>query len=446
MLSQESNKVVIKAEVEVEDFQKKVDMTLRNLSKKASIPGFRKGKVPKKVLEMRFGKEAIYAETLDDMLPEIIGDIVRDYELDLINEPALKVEKMAEKEPLELEFTFEVKPEVILPDLNSIEVEKKEVNITDEMIDSTIEQAREQLAEYPQVADRTVVGNGDFVDVSYTTRIVDINGEVIKSHEPGETTIALETKDLKQEIIDSLVGQNVGSHVEVEIPIEDEHPDKEIAGKKAIYSMEIKGIKTKILPDLNEDFFKKTTGEDGLTLSDFKTRVRDGLHARLESEYKAELEDSAVDKLAILADVDLPDILLERQEASIRQQDEENCKKRFNKSIKDFFADSSLDKEKYEADIKEQAKKAVARYLAMDALSTKENVDVTKDDIQKEIAAIASSYKIEPERIMGSIAKDQDRLLELSSRIKYRKTVEILLNSVTVKNNTPAAEESAVAE
>lgn len=439
MISQEENRVVIKAEMSSEDFKKQVDMTVRDLSGKVNIPGFRKGKVPRKVLEMRFSKEAIYSETLDHIMPNMINEIVNDYELDLIDEPDLKIDNMNEGEPLELTFTFEVKPEVTLTELSKIEVPKREVIVSDEMVDATIHQAREQFAMTEIVEDRTTVQTADLVDVSYSTRILDENDNEIKSHEPGETTIDLGTEGLRQEIVTALEGKEIGTNVEVEVPVEEDNPDTDIAGQRAVYSFEIKGIKMKKLPEMNQEFFNKVTGEENLSLEDFTGKMKDGITARLENEIRTEMEDTAVNRLAEMSEFTIPETLLSRQEESIRKQDEENFKNRFNKTIDEFLDEGSMNREDYESNLKDQAQKSVARYLVMDALSTQQNVDVTKEDIQAEIAQIAGSYRIDPERLMGSILQDPDRIGEISNRIRYRKTVDILLDAVTIVDGTNAS-------
>lgn len=446
ILSQEQNKVVIKADMEAGEFQKNVDSTIRDLSKKMNVPGFRKGKVPRKVLEMRFSTEALYAETLDKIMPDVINEIVRDYELDLIDEPDLKVENMKEGEPLELVFTFEVTPEVTLADLEKIEIEKKDINVTDEMIDATITQVQNQFAEQKTVEDRTKVHADDMVDISYVTKVLGENDEEIKSHEPGETTIDLAMEGLKEEIKKALEGQEIGSHVDVEVPIEEDNPDAEIAGKRAMYSIDVKGIKEKILPELDKDLFRKVTGEEIESISDFRNNVEKNILSRLENESRIEMENQAVDKLAELSQFELPDTLVKRQEVSIREQDEENFKKRFNKTIDEFFEENPLDKEDYEKNMTDQARKAVARYLVMDTLAREVNIEVTKEDIQNEVAQIAASYNIDVERLMGSMLNDPERIRDISNRVRYQKTVEVLLDKVTVNDPTPETEETAATE
>ncbi len=443
ILSQEKNKVVIKADMDAGEFAKNVDSSIRDLSRKVNIPGFRKGKVPRNVLEMRFTKEAIYTETLDAIMPEIINEIVNDYELDLIEEPDVKIETMEEGKALELVFTFEVSPQVRLPELEKVEVTKKEVVVTDEMIDATMLQIQNQFAEYPIVESRSKVMSGDMVDISYVTRVLDENDDSIKSHEPGETTIDLGMEGLKEEIKNALCDSEIGNHIEVEVPIEEDNPDPEIAGKRAMYSIDVKGIKEKIIPELDSDFFKKVTGETIDSLSAFRNHLEKGILSRLENENKLEMENIAVDRLAELAEFDIPDTLVRRQEISIRQQDEENFKKRFHKTIDEFFADSPQDKEDYHKNMNDQAKKAVARYLVMDALAKEMNIEVTKEDIYTEVATIASSYNIDVEKLMGTMLKDQDRLRDISNRVRYQKTVEALFDKITIKH-TPGEQTEEV--
>ena len=189
LVSQEKNFVTIKVELEVTEFQKSINMTVRELTQKINVPGFRKGKVPRNILEMRVGKEGILIEALESIMPDTIDQIVKDYELDLIDQPEMEIEKLEEGKDVLLTLTFEVAPEVKLPELETIEIEKLKVNVTDEMVDEAIKNMQKQNAEHEKV-DRAVEDD-DVVEIEYVTNVLDEEGEIIKSHEPATVNVDL---------------------------------------------------------------------------------------------------------------------------------------------------------------------------------------------------------------------------------------------------------------
>ncbi|MBN1333829.1 MAG: trigger factor, partial [Synergistales bacterium] len=245
IVSQEKNLVAIKAEVEADEFQKSINKTLNELSHKVTVPGFRKGKVPRRVLELRYGKGTLLTEALEDLVPDIISEIIKDYELDLIEEPKLEIETMEEGKPLLLKFTFYVTPEITLPEITNLEVEKLKVQATEEMVNEAIDSLVEKNATFEKLDERTTTAEDDLVEISYATQILDEEGNILKSHEPSNTILDLQQEGLKEDIRSGLTGVEIGSQVEIDTEIDEEFPEKDLAGKTAHYSINLLSIKKK---------------------------------------------------------------------------------------------------------------------------------------------------------------------------------------------------------
>lgn len=173
---QENNVVSIKVEFEASEFAKGVEKAIKDLSSKVAIAGFRKGHVPRKILEMRFGKQAIYAETIEEMLPEAIEQIVKDYDLDLIDEPDVTIEKMEEGSPVDIRLAFEVTPEIVLPELPSIKVHRPVASVADDIVSGTVEDIRLQNATHSLVEGLPVAEN-HVVDIEYHTAVLTNEGK-----------------------------------------------------------------------------------------------------------------------------------------------------------------------------------------------------------------------------------------------------------------------------
>ena len=253
MLSQEKNVLSMKVEFEPAEFAKNVDLAAKELASKVNIPGFRKGHAPRKILEMRFGKQAIFAEALEKMLPDAIETIVKDYELDLIDEPDVKIDTMEEGSPVEITMTFEVTPEITLPDLKEIMVERAVAVVNDETLDKTIEEIKVQNSTLAPVENREI-SPSDTVEIEYFTAVAGDDGEE-ERHGPDTTTLDLNQSSVRTEIRDALLGKKAGEAAEASVLVEEDYPEKNLVGKTLRYEMTVKTVKERILPELETEFF-----------------------------------------------------------------------------------------------------------------------------------------------------------------------------------------------
>ncbi|ADE57030.1 MAG: trigger factor [Aminobacterium colombiense] len=431
LVSQEKNFVTIKVELEVTEFQKSINMTVRELTQKINVPGFRKGKVPRNILEMRVGKEGILIEALESIMPDTIDQIVKDYELDLIDQPEMEIEKLEEGKDVLLTLTFEVAPEVKLPELETIEIEKLKVNVTDEMVDEAIKNMQKQNAEHEKV-DRAVEDD-DVVEIEYVTNVLDEEGEIIKSHEPATVNVDLGLQDLRPGIKEALKGHVANEKVEATVQVEEDYADPEVAGREIRYDMSIKEIKVKKLPPLEAAFFEKTLGHSVDSEEAFREEVKNRLVDRMTQESDTMAENAAVAKVADKTEVELPETLINRQIEHIKKEDTENAQKRFNKTMEEILAESGMELEDYESRVKDQAERAVRQYLVLDALSESFDISIEKEDFESEVEPLATAYNISTDTLLRSVFKDQNRVMEMGSRIRYKKTTKELLSKVSIK-------------
>lgn len=432
LLSQEKNFVTIKAEFDAKEFQESVNKAVRELSQKMNVPGFRRGRVPRNILEMRLGKEGIYAEALESLIPEAIDQIVQDYDLDLIAEPELNVDKIEEGSNVSITLKFEVTPEVELPNLEEIEIEKLKVNVTDAMVEESIKTMRKQNAELETV--QRPAKQSDVVTIGYITSVLGAEGNVEKSHEEADANVDLELNELRIEIKDALIGCETGEKVSATVKVEEDYSDKSIAGKEVRYDMTIKEIKEKKEPELNEAFFEKMLGESVADEATFRREVRKHLENRLIQESDTMAENMAIAKVSETAKVELPETLIRRQMEGTKKKDAEEAQKRFQKSMSDVLQASGMSPEEYEEKIRKQAEVVVLQYLVLDALARDFDISVEKSDFEEELAPLATAYKLSTDNLLRAVFKDQNRIMEMGNRIRYRKTVKELLNRVIVRD------------
>lgn len=430
MVSQENNFINIKVEFEPGEFSRNIDKAARELAAKANIPGFRKGRTPRKVLEMRFGKQSLYAEALELMLPDAIEEIVRDYALDLIDEPAVKIEKMEESLPLELNLTFEVTPQITLPDLGDISVERAEASVSDETVEGTFREILRQNSTLSPVEDRQI-SNLDTVNISYYTVIQAEDGEE-QRHGPDEAPLDLSDISVRAEIKDALIGKSLNGEAVAEVVVDENYPDKELVGKTLKYEMTVTAIKERVPPELNPEFFKKILGQDCDSEENFRQELRNRILKNEEAENQSKAEHDAVEQISEKSELLVPETLISRQAESMKKSDEERILRGKDITMDEYLEGIGSSREKYEEDILNRARAIVRRSLVLDKIADDMKITVEKEDFEAEMASMASVYGIDADHLVNSLFKDEKNLIEMANRIKYKKTVKAIMNEVRV--------------
>lgn len=413
ILSQEKNVVTIKVVVEEKDLSKEVSKTYDRLSKNASIPGFRKGRAPRKVLDLRFGKDAILAESMEEMIPSLLRELTTDYDLDLIEDPDIKVDLLEEGKDAELTVVFEVEPEVSLADLSSIEVTLNKMDVTDEIIDNAVEDLRREHSSLNTVYRKSSLG--DVVIADYTTVVVDDGGEELVSH-PAEThSFDLNAEGLKPEILEVLTGVEIGEERDAEVTIDEGYRDEKLAGKTAKYHFSVKEVQERVLPELDDDFAKKVMGDDGEIVS-LRDRIKEQIQNRMDEEGRRGAEGEMISKAVEASSVEVPVSMVDRQKAHLLKGLEERKEA--------APSDEDLTK-KAEADVKE--------YLVLEAYGKSFGIEISKEDLDEEFSRLSQMYGIAVETVRKALLKDRDRVNGMANEIRLRKTLKAMMEKVKIE-------------
>ena len=431
ILSQEKNLVEAKAQFTAEEVTKAVESTYKKISKQANIKGFRKGKIPRRTLELYFPKESVYAETIENLIPDAIDKMIEEYELKLITEPEVNPGEIKDGEDFEVTVKFEVTPQFDLPDLEEIEVEKTVYETTDEMVEEQVKRIVESRAEVvPTYEDRPLTKD-DYASVKYDTFVHYEDGSEKKAEEGQKTEIFLGADTMRPEVVEAIVGKVPGDSVSIELPIEGEEAKKDHAVKSR-YEIEILGIMKKTAPELTDELVAEITQSKHKTVDDFKEEIRKQLQTAAENQSKENLKDTIVNKIAGMVEVDVPMTLIERQKDSIRKQQAERIKRENNMTMEEFFEKSGMNKESYEAELDMAAMNIVKRALVLEAVAEANDIEWTPEELTQEITSIARMSGVDPKKLQDYIYGDRDRLFEMAEKIRNRKTVDYLVTTVKV--------------
>ncbi len=431
ILSQEKNVVEAKAQFTAEEVTKAVESTYKKISKQANIKGFRKGKIPRRTLELYFPKDAVYAETMENLVPDAIDKMIEEYELKLIAEPDVKPGEIKEGEGFEVTVKFEVTPQFDLPNLEEIEVEKTVYETTDEMVEDQVKRIVESRAEMVPTYEERPLTKDDYASVQYDTFLYYEDGSEKKAEEGQKTEIFLGADTMRPEVVEALVGKAPGETVSIELPVEGEEAKKDHVVKSR-YEIEVLGIMKKTTPELTDELVIEITQSKHKTTGEFKEEVRKQLEAAAENQSKENLKDTIVNKIAGMVEVDVPMTLIERQKDSIRKQQAERIKRENNMTMEEFFEKSGMNRESYEAELDMAAMNIVKRALVLEAVAEANDIEWTPEELTQEITSIARMSGVDPKKLQDYIYGDRDRLFEMAEKIRNRKTVDYLVTTVKV--------------
>ena len=443
VLEQEKNIVKVKVEFEAEEFAKAYKKTLGALSQKVNIPGFRKGHIPNNVLEMRFGREALYSETLEKMLPEHIPHIVEDYDIDLLDNPTLDFDVIQEGCPVACTLIFEVIPDAELPEnLGEIEVEKLRIEITEDAVNRTIRNFRREHATITPV-DRPVE-DSDVIDADLS--VLPLDGESGEDREPfvaNDQVLDLSCsaefgeRSIRSEIRSALLGHSKGDVVDVEFDIEEDHSASDFAGKRLRYTLTIKNVSEIIFPDLNEEFFKKVYGEDTdiLTEEACRNRVREDLKNHTEANLLEDARRRALEKILALSTVEPPEKMVVRRMEDIREDDEERFRAQHHFEMSDLLEvgkDTELVKN-YMVRLRERAEDGVRHTLVLNAIAKKYDVKLEQGDIDAELDRVGTLYNVSQDMLKALHNKNDKSRSELINSVLYAKIMDRVMQDMQVK-------------
>lgn len=416
----ENNKVSFSLELEASQFEKALQDTYLKSRGRFNIPGFRKGKVPRKLIEMNYGEEIFYEDAINLLLPEAYDNAVKELELEPVDTPDVNIEEIVKGQPILVKVEVEVKPEVKLGDYKSIELEKVEYNVTDEAIEHELHHLQEENARLLSV-DREVQ-SGDLVTIDYAGFLGEeqFEGGTAEGHD-----LEIGSNSFIPGFEDQLIGKNKEEEVDVNVTFPEEYHEESLASKEVVFKVIIHDIKEKELPRLDDEFAKDVSEYD--TIDEYKESIKSRLEEELKSQEKAEKENKIVEAAIELAEVDLPNGMIETQiDNELRQFDFRLRNQGLE--LEKYLELTGSKVEEMREQFREVAEKRVRADLVLEAIAKAESVEVTDEDIDKELAKMAEQYNAEDvDEFVADMRKGD--LEFLNAGISNGKVIDLLLEN-----------------
>ena len=416
----EKNMAKLTIEVAAEDLEKAMQNAYQKAKGRISIPGFRKGKAPRKMIEQMYGKGVFLEDAVNALIPEHYSKALAECELEIVSQPTIDI---TQAEPGKaLIFTAEVatKPEVTLGDYKGVEVPKTEITVTDEDVDAEIKKEQEKNSRTINVEDR----GAQLQDVVTIDFEGSVDGVPFDGGQATEYPLTLGSNTFIPGFEDQLVGAKVGDDVDVKVTFPEEYQAKELAGKEAIFKCAVKKIEAKELPELDDDFAKDVSEFD--TLAEYKEHVKTNLVDRKVNEAKRAKEDAAVDKAIENAQMDIPEAMLQTQ---CRQMLDDFSRRMQSQglSMDQYFQFTGMTAEKMMEDMKPQALKRIQTRLVLEKVAEVENIQPTEEEVNEEISKMAEAYKMEADKLKELLGERE--LEQMKKDMAVQKAVTVIADA-----------------
>lgn len=420
ILKQEKNVVTLKITVESDVFEAACQKAYNQNKVKFNIPGFRKGKATRAVIEKMYGEGVFFEDAIDVVFPENYKKAVEELNLEVIDRPALDVEQIGKGKDLVMLITVEVKPEVKLGEYKGLEVKKVESEVTEEDLDSELKRMQEQNARLITVEDRGIVDQ-DNISLDFCGSV---DGVEFQGGKAENYSLVVGSNTFIPGFEEQLLGMKLGEEKNVNVTFPEDYNSDELKGKEAVFAVKINEIKEKQLPAIDDEFVKDTTEFDTLEVlkADIKVKLADKKKKYAEDTMKNEL----VEKLAENMEVEIPEVMVKTEIENMMRDFEQNLSYQ-GMDLKTYFQYTGTNKEILSEQMKEDAEKRVKISLAVDAVSKAEAIEATDADLEAEYAKMAEIYKLEVDKIKEIFQNSQET--GIKSTIVARKTVDLLFES-----------------
>lgn len=401
----EGNMAKLTIEVSAEDFEAAVEKAYQKSKNKINIPGFRKGKAPRKMIEQMYGKEIFFEDAANYAIPPAYAKAVDECTEEIVSQPKIDIEQAEAGKPFIFTAEVALKPEVTLGTYKGVEVEKTDASVTDEEVDAAIERERDSNARTVSVEGRAVQ-DGDMTTLDFEGFV---DGVAFEGGKGENYPLTIGSNTFIPGFEEQLIGAEIDKEVEVNVTFPEDYQAAELAGKPAVFKCTIKEIKEKQLPDLDDEFASEVSEFE--TLAEYKEDVRKNLEEKKAEEAKLEKEDKVVDAIIADAKMDIPEAMLETQQRQMAEDFAQRIQMQ-GLSLDQYFQFTGLTRAAFLEQLKPQAEKRIQSRLVLEAVAKAENIEASDEEYDEEIKKMADAYKMDIEEIndmMGAYEKKSVR-------------------------------------
>ena len=399
----EKNMAKLTMEVPAEELEKAIQGAYLKQKNRINIPGFRRGKAPRAMIEKMYGAGIFYEDAANALIPEAYSKAVDECGETIVSRPSISIEQLEKGKPFIFTAEVALKPEVVLGDYKGLEVPKSDLEVTEEEIAGELKREQENNSRSIDVDDRAVM-DGDKVTLDFEGSV---DGEAFEGGKGTDYPLTIGSGAFIPGFEEQLVGAEIGQEKEVNVTFPENYQAKELAGKAAVFKCTVKKIEMKELPELNDDFAKDVSEFD--TLEEYKADIRKNLEEKKADAAKRSREDAAVEKAIENASMEIPDAMLETQVDQMLDDFARRIQAQ-GLSMEQYMQFTGATQDAMREQMKPQALKRIQSRLVLEKIAEAENIQISDERLDEEIAKMAEMYKMEADKLkemMGDYEKDQ---------------------------------------
>lgn len=415
----EHNIAKLTVEVAAEDVEKALQAAYLKQRKQINIPGFRKGKVPRQMIEKMYGPEVFYDEAANNMIPDAYAKAYDESELDIVSQPKIEVVQMEKGKPFIFTAEVATKPEVTLGDYKGLKVDKVSTRVTQKEVDEEIEKERERNARTIEVTDRAVQDK-DEVTLDFEGFV---DGVAFEGGKGEDYPLTIGSGSFIPGFEEQLIGAEIDKEVEVNVTFPKEYHSEELAGKDATFKCTVHTIKAKELPELDDEFASEVSECE--TMDAYRAEVKKNIKERKERTGKEKKENQAVDQAIENAQMDIPEAMIEFQ---VRQMADDFARRiqQQGLTVEQYFQFTGMTAEKMMEEMRPQAEKSIKTRLVLEAIVKAENIEVSDERVEEELTKMAEAYQMEVEKLKEFMGENEKK--QIKEDLAVQEAITLLVN------------------
>lgn len=418
----ENHKVVLTIEVPAEELDKGIKAACKSLANRVNIPGFRKGKAPRRILEMNIGKEAILDEAFDRVAQKAFDEALKQENLDPVDRPQVDIVTLEEGKDVVFKATITPVPEVTLGEYKGLKVAKDAVEVNDEQVEEQVKNILNHHAKMVDAEEGATVANDDFITLDFKG---EVDGVAFAGGEGKDYPLQIGSHSFIDTFEDQLVGLKVGEEKDVNVTFPEEYHAKDLAGKAAVFHCKINSIKHKEMPELTDEFVKVSTSYE--SIEDMKAKLRENIEKNAQREADTKRRNEILKQATDNITVDIPEVMVENRVSNMIQELSVNLENQ-GMNLDAYLKYANMDMAKLREQYKESAAIAVKTDLMLDAVAKAEDIKVENADINAEIALLAATYGTTPQEV-SKIIKKNHSIGNLVATVLHKKAANFIIDS-----------------
>ena len=420
----EKNMAKLTIEVAAEELEKAIEAAYQKNKSKISIPGFRKGKVPRQMIERMYGKEVFYEDAANALIPDAYEKALDECEEDIVSSPSIDVVQIEAGKPFIFTAEVALKPEVKLGKYKGVKVEKADITVTDEEVDAEITKERENNARNIEVTDRAVK-DGDITTLDFEGFV---DGVAFEGGKGENYPLTIGSGAFIPGFEEQLIGAEIGKEVEVNVTFPEDYQAEDLKGKAAVFKCTVKEIKEKQLPELDDEFASEVSEFE--TLAEYKADVKGKLEERKAKEAKDAKEAAVIEEIVKDSEMEIPEAMLATQQRQMVDEFAQRIQMQ-GLSIDQYFQFTGSSYEQMIEQVKPQAEKRIQSRLVLEAVAKAENITATDEDYEDELKVMAEAYQMEVEKVKELLPEKS--VAQIKEDIAVKKAAEFVVENAKEK-------------